>query len=280
MNLTSAVVACLLLSAAPPERVPVARPECLVVSVSRAIWSEPPAGPEALLIGRLEECVRGEDWPGAFRVAEELTPLIPLYRPDYLEDQPREWRASIAHLQLYGLQTREGEKALRAVLDEIPVRGPNDQEPPRSLGRQRAAYGMARAKAEVGDFPAALAWLKQAPDEYWTGCGNCREAREIQAHPIRTVWDKARLPYQEAVPALVAILAGDYTPMPVRLCPAKAAADAQKRHALAEAALILGELHLRKGNLELARASFVRAAGTTEYDTAFIARSRLRAIGR
>lgn len=139
------------------------------------------------------------------------------------------------------------------------------------MARAMAAYGMARAKAELGEFGEAIRWLKQAPTEYWSGCGTCAERKEWLDYPALVVWTKAELPYRQALKETEAIVEGRFSPMKVQTIPQELAAKAQKRRAAAEAALILGELCLRHGQRNEARRYFERAASESEDDPARLA---------
>src|SRR5207253_2065925 len=135
-------------------------------------WEErPPKSGARVLVGRLRERVRQEDWAGAVRACDQLTPLLPRRRKGEAAELPWEWQVAVGELQLYALRpqvaTRRFERVLRTVR---PQRSPFYRG---SIARQAASYAMARARSEAGRFEDAITWLKRAPDEFDSGCGTC-----------------------------------------------------------------------------------------------------------
>jgi hypothetical protein len=265
--LAMAVAAQLAAAAAPT------LPETAVERYARMIWYPIERKPAvAKTYKQLEARLSAEDWNGAAAAARRLTPLIPSKRERYEAERPLEWRVAIGELHLYDLEPEKAAGEFQAVLAAVPA--PKDGHG-RSSARQTAAYALARAKAELGDFAAALKWLERAPDEYWSGCGNCMDGEAEWGHPIRTVWKVALQPDEMAVPALEAITRGEFTPIKARLSPAKTSAANQLAHARAEAGLILGEIQLRRGWKAEARAAFHLAADSNQ-EIARIARTYLK----
>ena len=251
-------------------------PEPQIVRLAWQIWYPLEKKPEVNALFRvLKRQLDSEDWSASIQTAEKFTPMIPAKRPEYLPDQTNQWSAVIGELHLFNAEPDVAIAALQRLLDSVPKS--MDDEIGGSLARKHASMGIARAKAELGDYKPAGEWLKRARREYWSGCGNCAEAEAVWDHPITTVWAKAQLPYKQAVSALTRIVAGQFRPIHTRLSPVDESATTQKRHARDEAALILGEIHLRNSNPGAARPA-LQLAAKSEYDIAFIARKRLRQI--
>jgi len=267
--LAMVLVCCGVVSVSAAQKLPETEVERLAHTIWYPINMKPAVAPIHTLLKT--QLARG-NWKEAIGTAAKLTPLIPRTRPDYLKEQPLEWRVAVGELYLYDLAPDLAATKFQSVLDAVPA--PRNG-PGRSFARQAASYGMARVAAETGDFPAAVKWLERAPGEYWSGCGNCMEGEQIQAHPMLTVWKAAQQPEEKAVPALEAVIAGKFQPTRVHLHNAKAIATSQKAHARAEAALILGELHLRNGRPKEAREA-LEIAAESSLDIARIARSYLK----
>jgi tetratricopeptide (TPR) repeat protein len=246
--------------------------------LAHRIWYEAPAQSEqAQLCRQLSRCVATSNWRAAIGVAERLAQRMPRKWEPWEKESPWEWRVAIGELYLYDLQPRRGIDEFTRVLRAVPAAGQLNRG--RSGARQSASYAMARAKAELGDFREATRWLKQAPDEYWSGCGNYMEGEQLWAHPVLLVWEKAQLPYARALREIEAIRRGNFRPLKVYLSPKTQADEWQRRHAVAEAALILGELHLRHGERDKALSYFNQAA-TSQYDLARIAQSYIYRLER
>lgn len=224
---------------------------------------------------RLKEQIAADQWGEAVKTAEALDALIPGKRPDYEAEQPWEWRVAISELCMIGGDWESALRELDAVFKWNPkkknVRG-------YSSARQMAAYVMARLRAESGDFADAIKWQKAAPDEYWSGCGTCAEGEQMRNTPLLAVWKRAQLPYAEAVPALEELRTGGFTPYNAHLYPEATAKKLQDKLLQAEAALVLGELHLRQGDNAAARFE-LRNAAQSRLTLRYIARTRLAQFG-
>jgi tetratricopeptide (TPR) repeat protein len=229
----------------------------------------------ARLCEQLSRRVAAKEWGKAIRLTEHLTPYMPHKFESYEKDSPWEWRVAIGELYLYDLRLQPAIQQFETVFKAIPHhRRPGTEG---SFAREAASYAMARVLAERGDFRAALRWQMRAPHEFSSGCGTCAERKRMLAHPILVVWTRARLPYERAVPELEAIMNGRFRAMAVDTLPQKLAAESQRRHARAEAALVLGELHLRHGQREKALACFTTAAAS-QFDLSRIAQTYLRRL--
>jgi tetratricopeptide (TPR) repeat protein len=266
-----AVAAVFAEPAKPPA--PTKQPDLQILSLLHSIWYPIHTKPKAQPLGkRLKEQIAREAWSEAIDTAESLSAVIPVDRPSYRSDDPWEWRAAIAELYLFKGEPERAVDELEKVFEANPK--PQRAGFGKSFARQSAAFVMARAMAEQGDFQAAIKWQEAAPDEYWSGCGNCMEDEQMRNRPLLAVWKRAQLPYAAAVAALERLRSGDYTSYKVRLMPAKESEQIQSALLQGEVALILGELHLRSGNLAAARRELEKAS-TSTLPIVFIARTRL-----
>src|SRR5205823_6152278 len=97
--------------------------------------------------------------------------------------------------------------------------------------------------------------------------------------PALKVWEKAMLPYPESQTALKEIVAGRFEAMTAQLNPGTLIAGGQKRYAREEAALILGEMYVKRRELDDARSAFSIAA-KSQYEIALIAKTRLKHLNQ
>lgn len=139
-----------------------------------------------------------------------------------------------------------------------------------------AAYGLARISADRGLWDGAAEWLAVYRDAFGNGCGNAIEWRRQNAHMLAAVWKAAARPPKEAEPALRAIIAGGFQPLPD-----EANLGSEKRcreRARDEARLRLADLYLKAGRVAEAKTLLAEAAkGRTQPGD--VAAARLSALG-
>lgn len=236
------------------------------VVASLAQWIQgksPPASAQAKWALQLERQIAHSDWAAALRTARQLQP--------FAKESPATWRIAQAVLYLFNTQPERAIRELEAVFKAIPVvkhsRG--------SMDRQTAAYLMARAKAEQGQYADAIGWMNRAPREYRDFCGVWADAVRQWDQDVIAVWATSRSGDEQAIPALERVVSrGDAAPKATRNPRMQVEWEAARRSAV-DAALILGEIHLRHGRGEKAR-FFLKKAGRGDKGEAVIARAHLR----
>ncbi len=117
-----------------------------------------------------------------------------------------------------------------------------------------AAYGLARIEAERGHFDKAIGWIERYKVGTGSGCVDCQDRRAQYAEALRTVWQIAQLPHEQASHQLRLIQNGEWTPHN----PMDKGMDAKewKQTAAQEAAFIQAELLLRAGEQKEARKQY------------------------
>ena len=170
--------------------------------------------------------------------------LYPLFHPNTFWDKDGKWnmQACVGQIYLEKGWLDEAEHEFKSVLSAVP---PDESGWGKSRARQMSAYGLARSCALHESYESALKYLEQAPHEYNSGCGNCRESVAIFNYPMQVVWTAASKPFSVAEPELRAIMRGHFAPMGSWLNGDTSAI--QRQHAAVEAGLTLGCLYDKAG---------------------------------
>lgn len=257
-----------------------AQPRPYLLELAQQIWYPLEAKPKVhALYFQLKTQALKENWPAAIALGQKLTLLLPKNLPSYQKVEIWQWQLHLAELFLFSGEPQKTRAELNRILAFHP-KGPSHRRTnaDSSIVRQSASYLMARTLAELGDYATALRWQKQAPDEYWSGCGNCIEGEGASNTPILATWQVATLPYAQAVAALEAIRAGKFEPYVTHLMLPNDSAKQQRRHAYEEASLVLGELHQRAGDQGRARQALLEAAKSADNTLALLARTHLKQL--
>lgn len=257
-----------------------AQPRPYLLELAQQIWYPLEAKPKVhALYFQLKTQALKENWPAAIALGQKLTQILPKNLPSYEKVEVWQWQLHLAELFLFSGEPQKTRAELNRILALHPKKPSHRRtNSDSSIVRQSASYLMARTLAEQGDYATALRWQKQAPDEYWSGCGNCLEGEGTDNTPIIATWQAATLPYAQAVVALEAIRVGKFELYVTHLMLPNDSAKQQRRHAYEEASLILGELHQRAGDPRRARQALLEAARSENGTLALLARTHLRQL--
>lgn len=230
------------------------------------------------LKAKMDSLHKQEEYLKCADVVAQMEKMLPSNIPTnypFSEDYRSGWRSHIAELRVFGNDYQGAIRDYTAALEMKP--DGKDQRGFKQLGgHQAAAYGRAEVYALLGQTEKALADLKVAPSYYWSGCGNCMEGSSHYLDRLEKVSRAAKLPIEKAEPALLQIAAGGYKPLKSKLN-GDTKAD-EIRSAQSDATIILGEMYLRAGRLDLAKLAFEALATEGMTDHGRMARSRLKKL--
>lgn len=176
------------------------------------------------------------------------------------------WRATIGELYLLNLEPKT---AIRQ-FGYIRRLAPRNKEKSNFFlspeaaqafnARLRAASGLARAYAELSQWPQALNWFEQSYKEelstQW--CGTCAQGVAGRLSIVREVWKKASKPGNSAIIELQKIVQGQFKYRIAYFGTQRPAGDYEKQYAAREAALLLGEIYLRHNRQKEAQSLFLK----------------------
>ena len=143
-------------------------------------------------------------------------------------------------------------------------------------GTDQAFYGAARMHAILGHRTQALKLIKEAPDVNPSWCGTCQGWRKRAADLLRVVYDAATLPGAKAEAVLGQILKVGYKPY--KALDDNPASHGENLEIKVNAAFLLGEIYLRRGDKRLASSAFRSITNYQSSDWAIMAKSRLRKL--
>ena len=147
---------------------------------------------------------------------------------------------------------------------------------PSLSGTDGAYYGDALVHTVLGHRTEALKFIQVAPHVDPSDCGNCQWGTERDADLLRAVYDAATLPGPSAEVALMQILKTGYKPG--KLVYDDKASHEENVEIKVNAAFLLGEIYLRRGDKKLASSAFRSITGYPSSALAIMAKSRLRKL--
>lgn len=230
----------------------------------------------------LQRLFKSENYSECADLATKMEAMLPANIPtDYPfgEDFRSEWRSEIAKLRSYANDYQGAIADYTIALRPMPTTPTKEKvyfAMPQLGGHQAAAYGRAQIYAILGQKAKALSDYGSAPGYYWSGCGNCMEGESHYIHRMTTIIDAANSGPQLAELKLLRLTAGGYHPPKARLN--LGLVKQEIKEVQSDAALVLGELFLRNGKKDLAKAAFEAVAAEGRTDNARMAKSRLHKL--